>query len=136
MGHRAFRAVHLAFLARLDAAAGDLDRADEHLAEAFAAAERSGEDLHLPELLRQRAQLTLARGGDVTRAVTDLTEAVRIATGQGARVSRLRAALDLARLPAPARPAQWRTLLAEARADMPPSFRGAEAAAADDLLRG
>jgi hypothetical protein len=68
--------------------------------------------------------------------VADLTEAVRIATAQGARVSRLRAALDLARLPAPSRPAQWRTLLAEARADLPPSFRGAEAAAADDLLRG
>ena len=34
MGQRAFRGTHLAFLARLDAAAGDLDRADEHLADA------------------------------------------------------------------------------------------------------
>ena len=41
MGHQAFRASHLAFLARLDEAAGDADRADEHLAEAFAAARRS-----------------------------------------------------------------------------------------------
>ncbi|SDX29206.1 Adenylate and Guanylate cyclase catalytic domain-containing protein [Geodermatophilus africanus] len=135
MGWLTFLASHLARLARLDAAAGDVDRAEAHLAEAFAAAQRSGEDLHLPELLRQRAALTLARGGDAARAVADLTEALRIATAQGARVSRLRAALDLARLPAPSRPAHWRRLLEEARADMPPSFRGDEAAAADDLLR-
>jgi hypothetical protein len=134
MGLQSFSAFHLAHLARLDVAAGDLDRAEEHLAEAFAAVHRTGEDLHLPELLRQRAQLTLARGGDAARTVTDLTEAVRIATGQGARVSRLRAALDLARLPAPPRPAQWRILLAEARADMPASTVTAETAAADDLL--
>ena len=68
--------------------------------------------------------------------MADLTAAVRISAGQGARVSRLRAALDLARLPASCRPAHWRTLLAEARADMPPSFVTDETAAADDLLRG
>jgi hypothetical protein len=95
-----------------------------------------GEDVHLPELLRQRAQLTSARGGDVAVAVDDLTEAVRIAIGQGARVSRLRAALDLARLPASYRPAHWRSLLAEARSDVPSSFVTDETAAADDLLRG
>ena len=67
--------------------------------------------------------------------MADLTEAVRIATARGARVSRLRAALDLARLPAPSRPAHWRILLAEARADMPPWTSTAETAAADDLLR-
>jgi class 3 adenylate cyclase/tetratricopeptide (TPR) repeat protein len=136
MGHQAYAASHLAHLAQLDAAAGEVDRAEEHLAEAFAAVHRTGEDLHLPELLRQRARFTLAREGDTARAVADLTEAVRVATGQGARVSRLRAALDLARLPAPSRPAHWRTLLGEARADMPPSFVTDETAAADDLLRG
>ncbi|SHN57385.1 AAA ATPase domain-containing protein [Geodermatophilus obscurus] len=136
MGWLTFLASHLALLARLDAAAGEVDRAEEHLAEAFAAAHRSGEDLHLPELLRQRAQFTLARGGDAGRAVADLTEAVRIAAGQGARVSRLRAALDLARLPTPSRPAHWRILLAEARADLPPSTATTDTAAADDLLRG
>jgi class 3 adenylate cyclase/tetratricopeptide (TPR) repeat protein len=136
MGWLTFLASHLARLARLDALVGDVDRAEAHLAEAFAAAQQSGEDLHLPELLRQRAQLTLARGGDPALAVADLTAAVRISAGQGARVSGLRAALDLARLPVGSRPAHWRTLLAEARADMPPSFVGDEAAAADDLLRG
>jgi tetratricopeptide (TPR) repeat protein len=134
MGHQAFRASHLAFLARLDEAAGDAARADEHLAEAFAAARRSGEDLHLPELLRQRARALLARGGDAGQAVADLTEAVHIATRQGARVSRLRAAVDLARLPSKGRPEGWRTLLSEARADMPLSGAIPEAAAADELL--
>ncbi|HYF46128.1 MAG TPA: AAA family ATPase, partial [Acidimicrobiales bacterium] len=134
MGLQSFFAFHLAHLARLDAAAGDEDRAEEHLAEAFTAVYRTGEELHLPELLRQRAQFTLAREGDAGRAVADLTEAVRVATGQGARVSRLRAALDLARLPAPSRPAHWRILLAEARADMPASTVTAETASADLLL--
>jgi tetratricopeptide (TPR) repeat protein len=134
MGQQAFLASHLAFLARLDAEAGETDRADEHLAEAFQAAHRTGEDLHLPELLRQRALSTLARGGDPGQAVADLTEAVRVATRQGARVSRLRAALDLARLPLARRPERWRTVLAEARQDMPPSTATGETATADDLL--
>jgi tetratricopeptide (TPR) repeat protein len=134
MGQRAFHAAHLAFLARLDAEAGDAERADEHLAAAFGAAKQSGEDVHLPELLRQRAQFTLARGGDAGPAVADLTEAVRIATRQGARMSRLRAAVDLAGLPPASRPEKWRTVLAEARNDMPPSTATGETAAADRLL--
>jgi hypothetical protein len=67
-------------------------------------------------------------------AVADLTEAARIATAQGARVSRLRAALDLGRLPEAHRPAGWRPLLAEAREDMPSSSVMAETAAAEILL--
>jgi len=134
MGQQAFRACHLAFLARLDADAGDPDRADEHLAEAFEAARQSGEDVHLPELLRQRALSTLARDGDAGAAVADLTEAVRVATAQGARMSRLRAAVDLARLPAAHRPESWRNVLAEAREDMPPPTATDATAVADDLL--
>jgi tetratricopeptide (TPR) repeat protein len=135
MGQQAFLASHLAYLAHLDAAAGDLDRAAEHLSRAFAAVDRSGEEVHLPELLHQRALLALARGGDAAAAGADLTEAIRLAAGQGARVSRLRAALALARLPAPSRPEHWRSLLAGARADMPAAFTAGEAAAADALLR-
>jgi class 3 adenylate cyclase/tetratricopeptide (TPR) repeat protein len=134
MGQQAYGAAHLAFFARLDAEAGDLEHAQQHLAEAFEAARRSGEDVHLPELLRQRASLTLSMHGDADRAVADLAEAVRIATEQGARVSRLRAAIDLARLPQEHRPVDWRSLLAEARAEMPASTVMAETAAADDLL--
>jgi hypothetical protein len=134
MGQQAFYASHLAFLARLDAEAGDADRADAHLAAAFDAAHRTGEDVHLPELLRQRALFTLARGGDAGPAVTDLTEAVRTATRQGARMSRLRAAVDLAGLPPDSRPEGWRTVLAEARDDMPASTTTSETDAADRLL--
>ena len=134
MGHRAFRAAHLAFLARLDEEAGDLGRADEHLAEAFAAAQQSGEDLHLPELLRQRAWTTLARTGDADQAVADLTEAVRIATRRAPGCPGCARAMDIARLPPGRRPEDWRTLLAEARADLPPSARIPELAAVDGLL--
>ncbi len=136
MGQQAFGAFHLAYLARLDAAAGDAARADAHLAEAFAAARRTGEELHLPELLRQRARSVLDRGGDARTAAADLTEALRLAVEQGARLSRLRAAVDLAGLPPEARPAGWRALLADARADLPAATRTAETAAADDLLAG
>ena len=97
---------------------------------------RTGEELDLPELLRQRAAVTLARGGDAASAVADLVQALRTATEQGARVARLRAALDLARLPEVSRPASWRTVLAEAREDMPSSTVMAETTAADVLLDG
>ena len=45
-------------------------------------------------------------------------------------------ALDLARLPVPSRPQHWRSLLTEAREDMPASFVTDETAAADHLLGG
>jgi tetratricopeptide (TPR) repeat protein len=131
MGQQGFRAGHLGRLARLDAAAGDPDRAEEHLAEAFETVRRTGEELDLPELLRQRAAWALTRRADAAAAVADLTEAVRVATGQGARLPRLRAALDLARLRQD-RPPGWRDLLADARADMPSATT--ETDAADELL--
>jgi hypothetical protein len=49
-------------------------------------------------------------------------------------VARLRAAVELARVPAAYRPDDWRTTLSEARADMPPALRTGETTAADDLL--
>jgi tetratricopeptide (TPR) repeat protein len=42
MGHEAFAASHLIYLARLDAAIGDLDRAAEHVADALAAVHKAG----------------------------------------------------------------------------------------------
>src|SRR3954468_1429150 len=114
MGQQGFFAGLLGRLAGLDAAAGDRRRADEHLAEAFEMVRRTGEELDLPELLRLRARFTLARGGRADQVVPDLIEAVRLATDRGARVSRLRAAVDLARLPGRGRPEGWRAVLAEA----------------------
>jgi hypothetical protein len=87
-------------------------------------------------LLRQRAAYTLAGGRDTDEAVADLREAVYVATEQGARVARLRAALKLARLPESLRPKGWRIMLEEARSDMPASFVSDETAVADDLLAG
>jgi hypothetical protein len=135
MGQLGFSAGLLGRLAWLDAAAGDHARADRHLADAFATVHRTGEELDLPELLRERALFALARGGDVAPVVADLTEAIRVATGQGARVSRLRAALDLARLPEAERPVTWRDLLADAREDMPSMTIMSETEAADVLLK-
>ncbi|MGY1807827.1 ATP-binding protein [Blastococcus sp. SYSU D00669] len=134
MGLEAFTASMLCYLSRLDEAAGARDRADEHLAQAFEVVLRTGEDLHLPELLCQRAHVTLARQGDAERAVADLTQALRTAKWQGARTSRLRAALDLAHLPVSCRPERWRALLTEAREDMPDGVVTPETAVADALL--
>jgi hypothetical protein len=134
MGQQGFFAGLLARLAGLDAAAGDHRGADQHLAEAFELVRRTGEELDLPELLRQRARFTLVRTGDAAQVIADLTEAVRLATERGARVSRLRAAVDLARLPAHSRPKGWRSLLAEARDDMPRSTTTVDTVAAGELL--
>ncbi len=136
MGQLAFSASHLAFLAQLTAEGGDPDRAAELVDEAIEVVHKTGEYLHLPELLRQHGELTLARFGDTEQAVTDLVEAVALATEQGARVSRLRAAVALAQLTPEARPTDWRTLLAEARADVPAALDIAEVASADALLAG
>jgi class 3 adenylate cyclase/tetratricopeptide (TPR) repeat protein len=141
MGQESFTAALLAYLARLDAAAGEPDRADEHLAQAFEVVLRTGEDLHLPDLLRQRGLATLAAldddrddEGDGNRVLADLEEAMRTAKWQGARLCRLRAALDLARLPVAFRPETWRTVLADVRADV--RAETPETADADALLAG
>jgi len=134
MGQEAFAASNLAYLAQLNAKAGDSERAHELIEEALEVVHKTGEQIHLPELLRQRAVYSLARGGDVDEAAADLTEAIRVATEQGARVARLRAALELGRLPEGVRPLGWRTLLEEARRDMPSPHPTPETADADDLL--
>ena len=82
MGQEAFAASNLGYLAQLHAAAGEIDRAQEVVAEALDAVNKSGEHVHLPELLRQRAVYTRG-GGDTNEAVADLREAVRVATEQG-----------------------------------------------------
>ena len=134
MGHEAFLGSMLAHLARLNAQAGDLDRASELIDEAVEAVHKSGEYLHLPELLRQRAGFALSRGADPDDVVADLQGAVDVAVEQGAKVSYLRAALELARLPEHRRPIDWRATLDRARQGLPPSFRAAESVAADALL--
>jgi hypothetical protein len=136
MGQEAFNAFALGYLAELHAEAGELDRALELVGDGLLVVQKSGEYVHLPELLRQRAAYTVAAGNDPADAAADLVEAVRCASEQGANVARLRAAVDLARLQAGARPSTWRSLLSQARDSMPAGVVNETTAAADALLEG
>ena len=134
MGQEAFAASSLAHLAHLNAEDDELGRAHELIEEALEVVYKTGENVHLPELLRLRAVYSLARGGDEVEAVADLTEAMRVASEQGARVARLRAGIELARLPEAVRPHDWRILLTQARGEITSSLPTGETADADDLL--
>ncbi len=134
MGQEAFAASNLAYLAHLNSEAGKLDVAHELIEQALEAVHKTGENVHLPELLRQRAVYSLAGGGDDREAAADLTEAMRVASEQGARVARLRAAIGLARLPEAVRPHDWRSMLIEARGDVSSFLPMGETADADALL--
>lgn len=136
MGQESFAAAHLGYLAHLNAASGDLDRAQELMVDALESAHKTGEYLHLPELLRQRAGYTLAQGRDAQDAVADLMEAEAVAAEQGALVSRLRAAVDIADLPPSSRPGGWKGMLSEARRAVPASLSSRDTTAADELLAG
>ncbi|MGB9375205.1 MAG: AAA family ATPase [Jiangellales bacterium] len=134
MGQQAFSASHLALLARMAGDDGDLDRAAELVDDALDVIHKSGEYLHLPELLRMRGEVALARFDDAEEAAADFNEAMSVAMQQGARVSRLRAAVALAGLPEAALPADWRATLGAARDDLPDALVTSEVAAADALL--
>ncbi|GGK75117.1 ATP-binding protein [Ornithinimicrobium pekingense] len=134
MGHEAFLASMLSSLAAMSAQAGDLARAVELVDDALATAHRTGEMLHVPEILRRRAAFALARGLGAAEAVPNLLAAVALATEQGAAVSRLRAAVDLAQLPPQDRPTGWRETLVGARAAVPATYSSPETEAADHVL--
>ncbi|MEX0863251.1 MAG: AAA family ATPase [Acidimicrobiia bacterium] len=134
MGQEAFAASNLAYLSQLDAEAGDADQAYQVTEQALEIVHKTGEELHLPELLRLRAVYSLDRGNDPEEAAADLVEAIRVASEQGARVARLRAALELARLPEAVRPKDWRALLIEARGDISSQLATADTTDADALL--
>jgi hypothetical protein len=91
--------------------------------------------VHVPEILRHRADYSLAREGGGQEALADLLEAVAVATEQGASVARLRSALALASLPGDLRPPDWREVLNAARESLPGSYASTESDAADLLLR-
>ena len=133
MGQEAFAASNLAALAELVDADGDVDAAYELIEQALQVVQKTGEHLHLPDLLRRRAAYTVVRGGLASEAANDLREAIDVATAQGALVTRLRAAVALAHLPE-GRPEDWRVVLAAARADLPADLATEDTAAADALL--
>jgi tetratricopeptide (TPR) repeat protein len=133
MGQEAFAASNLAALAELAAADGDVEAADDLIEQAVLVVQKTGERLHLPDLLRRRAGYRLARGGPADEAARDLRDAVAVADEQGARVTQLRAAVALARL-TDSRPDDWREVLSAARGSVPPSLDTEDTAAADALL--
>jgi class 3 adenylate cyclase len=133
MGQEAFAAANLAALAELVDADGDVDAAHDLVGQALQVVQKTGEQLHLPDLLRRRAEYTLARGGSASDAAEDLRAAVDVATEQGAHVTRLRAAVALARMDR-ARPDDWREVLTAARGGVPPTLSTEDTAAADALL--
>lgn len=135
MGHEAFLPSVLSSLAVMTAADGDTERACQLIDDALATARRTGEMVHVPEILWRRAEFSLAREGGAPTALADLTEAVALATEQGASVARLRAALGLAALPDEVRPPDWQEVLSAARRSLPGPYTSDETDAADLLLR-
>ena len=134
LGQEAFVASNLSYLAILSHEDGLVEEALSLVEEALDVVAKTGECLHLPELLRHRARYSLELGGAPTEIVADLREALDESRRQGAKVAHLRAALAIARLPEEHRPKEWREWLASAR----DAVTGAigEVREADEVLAG
>jgi class 3 adenylate cyclase len=109
VGHGAFRPFFLGVVARNHLYLDEPERALAAATEALAAADTSGELVHVPDLLRLRAEiLTTAFPDRHEEAAKDLVTALEVGASQGSLVLAVRAAHDLARLPAPVQPPGWR----------------------------
>jgi class 3 adenylate cyclase len=135
IGHGAFRPFFLGVVARNHAYRGDADRALERANEALAAVEKSGERVHLPDLLRVRAEIIAAASPTrLEPAVDDLVAAVEIGTAQGSLLLALRAANALAHVPVEARPDSWRDVVKATLDRFPDDSTSPERAAAIAML--
>ncbi len=135
VGHAAFRPWLLANVARNHHYLGDPKRALEVLDEAMEQVRASGELVHLPDLLRLRAEITAAAHPEqMDVVVTDLVAAVTCGLDQGSLVLALRAANDLARLPEAVRPADWADWIKAVMDRFPPNSSSPELAEALNLL--
>ena len=135
VGHVAFRPAFLGIVARNHAYAGDLDQALARLDDAFVGVDVSGERIHLPELLRLRAELTAAAHPDRTdAAVADLQSAIEVALSQGSVLLALRAANQLARLDPGIRPTDWCDVLRSVLDAFPPDSASPELVDARSIL--
>jgi predicted ATPase len=98
IGFRWARSFMLSVVADGRIRAGDLPEALARLEEAFACAERSGEQLCIPELLRLKGEVLLRqKSGDAAAGERCLLEAVEVARRQQALAWELRATITLAR---------------------------------------
>ncbi len=135
VGHSAFRPTYLAIVARNHHYLGEGERALEEIENGLAQAKSSGELVHLPDLLRLRAEVTAKVHPERTAQVTaDLVAAIDIGVEQGSLVLALGAANDLARLPREHRPADWAQKVRAVASQFPPNSSSPELAEAFDLL--
>ncbi len=108
VGHGAFRPFFLGLVARNHLYLDEPERALAAATDALAAAHASGELVHLPDLLRLRAEIFTTSFPDrLADAASDLVAALEVGASQGSLVLALRAANDLARLPAAVQPPGW-----------------------------
>jgi class 3 adenylate cyclase/tetratricopeptide (TPR) repeat protein len=135
VGHAAFRPTYLAIVARNHHYLGEGERALEEIEKAMEQARSSGELIHLPDLLRLRAEVTaIVHPGRVAEVTDDLVAAVDTGLDQGSLVLALRAANDLARLPPEHRPPEWADTVRAVTSQFPPNSSSPELAEALDLL--
>ncbi len=136
IGHYAFLGSALVALAELRALAGDLEGALDTIDDALLTVDKTGEKLHLPEILRRRVWHRRQLVGPGPSDVNELVEAYELAVAKDIHVIALRAAIDIARLPDDERPARSRDMLETARGRMPAASSAPEAAEADAILAG
>lgn len=135
VGHAAFRPWFLANVARNHHYLGDPKGAFELIEDAMEQVRASGELVHLPDLLRLRAEFTAQSHPDrMDEVVTDLVAAVSCGLEQGSLVLALRAANDLARLPDEVRPSDWADRIHSVMDRFPPNSSSPELADALHLL--
>src|SRR5207244_3734970 len=109
------------YLARAHAWLGNGPQALQTVDDALLLVQKQGEWIHQPDLLRLRAELTATvRPGRMDDVVDDLRAAVEVGLAQGSLVLALRAAIDLARVSAGTRPADWRSVLSSVYDVLPP----------------
>ena len=91
---------------------GDQVRALDSVGGRHTPSHKSGELLHVPNLLRLRAEITVAGHPDRTEdVIADLVAAIELGLDTGSLMLALRAANTLAGLPEAVRPGNWREVV-------------------------
>jgi tetratricopeptide (TPR) repeat protein len=129
IGQLAFLPAHYANLAEAYERRGELDRALKAVDEGINIVDRTGERLHLSNLLRLRGRYAITRGASAA-GLADLREAAALADRQGHRVACLKAGLELASIAEEFRPDDWRVRLRSALNAMPSDCRYPDVVAA------
>jgi class 3 adenylate cyclase len=136
-GHLAFRPALLGIVALNHHYLGKPASALASVEEAILRAHKSGELVHLPNLLRVRAEITVAAHPQrIDDVIADLLAAVELGLESDSLVLALRAANTLAGLPEAVRPGHWEEVVQSVVRRFPPDSSSPELANALNLLRG